>query len=99
MNLFDTAMKIAREEGKEALSVWYLELTNDQKNEFHIELGKIMQQIIEAFENINKSFTGAFVQVARFMKEMAPVLEHLEKKDRARRRYQRRYDRIRKSLT
>lgn len=97
MTLFDTAMKISREHGRDALYSWYENLSDEEKKEFRGILYEKIKPFIEIFGQMAAQIGVAARHFVAFHQAYDPAgYARLQKKVRARRRYERRYNRIRK---
>jgi len=95
MILFDTAMKIAREQGKGALHEWYGNLSDEDKNALKNGLHQKIQSFVEIFGQLATQVGVVAKQIVAFYQQFDPVkFEKLQRNERARRRYERRYNRI-----
>ena len=93
----DTAMKISREQGRDALYSWYENLSDKEKKEFRGELYKKIEPFIEIFGQMAAQIGIVARSLTAFYQAYDPAgYAKLQKKARAHRRYERRYNRIRK---
>ena len=94
MTLFQTAMDIAKSHGESALHEWFASLSLEDQKQLKTELHEHIQPFVEIFGRFAVSAENAARQMNVLFQQLQPLeYKRIQRIERNRRRYKRRYER------